>query len=375
MALQKLSAGLMPGDPFPHFGLRTRTRAKFQIDTMAGRYLVLCFYGSAADPWGRSAINAMHRNRDRFDDQHASFFGISIDMADEVEQRIADSMPGVRFMFDLDKKVSQLCGAMQPTPISGQTIYRGQWVIIDPTLHVLATFPFSSEDLEHQTVFATLDSLPAPTVYSGFELPPPVLILPNVFEPELCDQLIALYEANGGDESGFMAGNRGVFDYSFKRRKDYVLTDPELQEATRYRVARRVNPEIRRLFSMSITHMERYLIGCYDSADGGHFHPHRDNTQRITAHRRFAISVNLNGDFDGGELRFPEYSGRGYKAPPGWAIVFPGAILHAVSHVTQGRRYAFLPFVYDEAGARILQERLAVGPLAEPLDAPEQTPP
>jgi len=55
----------------------------------------------------------------------------------------------------------------------------------------------------------------------------------------------------------------------------------------------------------------------------------------------------------GRAVSFPEYNTRGYKALPGWAIVFPGAALHAVSRVSSGRRYAFLPFVYDEVGAEI----------------------
>ena len=68
------------------------------------------------------------------------------------------------------------------------------------------------------------------------------------------------------------------------------------------------------------------------------------------------MSINLNGDFDGGELSFPEFGPRSYKAPPGAALIFPGALLHAVSPVTRGRRYAFLPFVYDEAAAKIREK-------------------
>ncbi len=65
------------------------------------------------------------------------------------------------------------------------------------------------------------------------------------------------------------------------------------------------------------------------------------------------MSINLNGDFDGGEVSFPEYGTRSYKAPPGGAVVFSTPLLHAVSKVTRGRRYAFLPFLYDEAAAKI----------------------
>ena len=40
------------------------------------------------------------------------------------------------------------------------------------------------------------------------------------------------------------------------------------------------------------THIERYLVSCYDAADGGVFHPHRDDTTFGTAHRKFACSLN-----------------------------------------------------------------------------------
>lgn len=43
-------------------------------------------------------------------------------------------------------------------------------------------------------------------------------------------------------------------------------------------------------------------------------------------------------------------------------MVFPCAILHAVRPVTSGARYAFLPFVYDQAGKEIRDaERIKAG--------------
>ncbi len=122
---------------------------------------------------------------------------------------------------------------------------------------------------------------------------------------------------------------------------------------------RRVAPEIRKIHQFEVTRMERYLVACYAAEDGGHFAPHRDNTTHGTAHRRFAVSVNLNDDFDGGEVRFPEYGPRGFKAPVGGAVVFSCSLLHAVSRVTRGRRYAFLPFLYDDAAAKIREANMA----------------
>lgn len=351
------SRELTPGDPCPWLRQRTEALPNFVVDAMAGRYLVLCFYKSTADPLGRGAIEAMLRHRDRFNDRRTSFFGVSIDPRDEAEGRVRDSMPGVRYLWDFDGEVSRQCGAMPRDAGAveeGAASYRQFWMIVDPTLHVLAVFPFSaSAPAGHDSVFAFLDRLPDPASYAGFDIPAPVLILPNVFEPELCRDLIARYDAHGGKETGVMREGVGVRDKAFKRRRDFHIRDQELIIGIRQRIMRRVAPEIRKLFFMRITRLERYIVGCYAVEDGGHFQPHRDNNQPITAHRRFAVSINLNDAFDGGEVSFPEYNLKGHKVPPGWAVVFPCAILHAVSKVTRGRRYAFLPFVYDEAGAKI----------------------
>ena len=350
---------LEPGDPTAQFGQRTLSIPRFGVDTLAGRYIVFCFFGSAASPQGRAAIDAMWKNRDLFDDERASYFGVSVDPEDEKQGRLREAMPGVRFMLDFDADVSRRCGAVSNgRDPSSAHLYRQFWVVVDPSLHVMATFGFDDGAETHDAVFAYLRRLPPPERHAGFEIPAPVLILPRVFEPDFCRYLIDLYEADGGSETGVMRNNVSVVDRSMKSRKDYSIDDDVLIQRIQRRIARRIVPEIERVFFMKVTRMERYMVGCYAAEDGGHFRPHRDNTQPITAHRRFAVSINLNGDFEGGEVSFPEYNQRGHKAPPGWAVVFPCNALHAVAKIRSGRRYAFLPFVYDEAGAQIRQKNL-----------------
>lgn len=345
------------GDPLPGMGQRTRDMARCSVDAFAGRYLLLCFYGSAADLQGRAALTAAIPHRNKFDGVRAAFFGVSIDPGDETEVRVANSYPGVRFLWDFDYTVSRACGAL-PREAANLSVLRRCWIIVDPTLHVLKVFPFTANG-DYAQVFAFLDSLPPPAQYGGIEIPAPVLLLPNVFERELCARLIDLYEAAGGIETGVARdSNTNVVDPTFKRRRDYTIADQDLIRHVQIRITRRVFPEILKLFFMRLTRMERYIVGCYAAEDGAHFMPHRDNGPGLTAHRRFAISINLNDGFEGGEVIFPEYNPKGYKAPPGWAVVFPCAILHAVAEVTKGRRYAFLPFVYDEAGRRIRDENL-----------------
>jgi predicted 2-oxoglutarate/Fe(II)-dependent dioxygenase YbiX len=111
---------------------------------------------------------------------------------------------------------------------------------------------------------------------------------------------------------------------------------------------------IERAFMWRPTRMERYLIARYDAEGGGFFRPHRDNTTNGTAHRRFAVTINLNAeDYEGGDLRFPEFGSRTYRAPTGGAVVFACALLHEATPVTRGERYAFLPFLYDDAAAKV----------------------
>jgi predicted 2-oxoglutarate/Fe(II)-dependent dioxygenase YbiX len=230
------------------------------------------------------------------------------------------------------------------------------WLVLDPTLRVMKAFPFAA-DGNHAPVFDYLRGLPPPGLFAGYEIHAPVIVLPNVFEPELCRRLIDLYNAHGGEPSGFMQEVDGKtvmkHDPSRKSRKDYLLQDEDLIKLIQRRVQRRVAPEIMKVHAFNATRMERYIVCCYTAEDGGHFFTHRDNTTKGTAHRRFAVSINLNDEFEGGELGFPEYGPTTHKMPPGTAVVFSCSLLHNVSKVTRGLRYAFLPFLYDDAAAKV----------------------
>jgi len=164
-------------------------------------------------------------------------------------------------------------------------------------LRVLKVFPFIDNGRDVADLFAYLDTLRPPDRFAGFEIPAPILILPNVFELDFCKHLIGLYEQHGGQESGFVREVEGktvlVRDAKHKRRKDYDIGDPELIKAIQARIQRRVAPEIQKVHHFKVTRMERYIVSCYAVEDGGHFAPHRDNTTKGTAYRRFAISIDL----------------------------------------------------------------------------------
>ena len=156
---------------------------------------------------------------------------------------------------------------------------------------------------------------------------------------------------------------------SEKRRKDVTVRDEALNARLRATLQRRVLPEIAKAHQFAATHIERYLIGCYAAEDGAHFGAHRDNITKGTAHRKFAVSINLNDDFEGGEVFFPEYGERGFKPAAGGAVVFSCSLLHAVKPMRSGRRYAFLPFLYDDEGARIREQNITFVQRGAPVRA------
>lgn len=352
-----------PGDPAPSFTQRSPSNPRYNFDSAAGRYLVLCFLGSSAEPLAQEALATVAARPDLFNDDRASFFAVTNDPADETRQ--ANRTPGYRWFWDFDQSVARQYGAVTPDATPGDRLaLRRFWLLIDPTMRVIATLPFRPETSGGAELVALLDALPPPARFAGFEIQAPILVLPRVFEPEVCTHLIGLYEAHGGSESGFMrevdGRTVGVSDRSHKSRKDYDITDRDLVAALQARFVRRVVPEIAKVHQFHVTRMERYIVSCYAAEDGGHFGAHRDNTTSGTAHRRFAVSVNLNDDFDGGEVSFPEYGPRSFKAPPGGAVVFSCSLLHKVSTVTRGRRYAFLPFLYDDAAAKLRERNAAL---------------
>ncbi len=347
-----------PGDPVPMFTAPSSVNAKFNFETLAGMYVVLGFFGSATSELAQKAMAAVMARKDMFDDVRACFFGISANPDDYKEKRLKQVIPGIRYFWDFDLNIGRQFRAVDSDSGPGEKIsYRQFWLILDPMLRVLAQIP-----LEHAD--AALDfvaGLPPTNLHGGMEIPAPVLILPRVFEPDYCRHLIALYEKNGGTDSGFMQDvdgkTVGVINHSFKRRADYYINDEPTLFATKARIERRLLPEIQKAFHIEITRMERYLVCRYDSDPGGYFKPHRDNTTKGTAHRRFAVTINLNADeYEGGDLRFPEFGSRTYRAPTGGAVVFSCSLMHEAQPVTKGSRYAFLPFLYDESGAKTRAE-------------------
>ena len=230
-------------------------------------------------------------------------------------------------------------------------------IVIDPAGRLAAQFPGAALG----EALTLCRGLFMDTPQQVAERHAPVLLLEGVLEPALCRRLIDYWESGEkhADEIAYGSENqRG--DAVMKRRRDVRIADAAVFEAVKTRLVSRLVPEMHKAFGIAVSHFEALRIGCYESSEQGYFRRHRDNSTKFTAHRNFAMSLNLNaGEYEGGVVRFPEYGRLVYRPPTGAAVVFSCSLLHEVEPVTAGRRFAVFTFFFDEAGARRERELIA----------------
>ncbi len=356
------------GSVAPNFAGVTDVNPNFVYSMMAGRWNVLLFFGSLADPVGAAADQAVRRSKLPFDDDSVSYFGVTNDPGDR-RRGLRSAAGGYRYFYDDDGAIARLYGAgtaERPRPLA---------FLLDRSLRVVAVCGAENIGLLLDALATNL----AEERRSEAVSLAPVLTVPRIFEPDFCKELIAYHAETGGGPSGIMRDvdgrTVGILDSNYKIRRDRWVKDAALIAKARDRIHGRLRPAVFGAFNWMATRIERYMVACYSADEKGFFSPHRDNTSMATAHRQFAVTINLNDDFDGGELRFPEYGRRTYRPPVGGATVFNCSMLHEATPVTRGIRYAFVPFLYDEEGAKIRQanagalvrpgEQAAARPLAD----------
>jgi predicted 2-oxoglutarate/Fe(II)-dependent dioxygenase YbiX len=331
--------GFTIGEPVPHVIARSAGAPRFTLDEGAGRWVMLLVPAPRAAAGTVGCLDAMiaphaaclHPDR-------ALLVVIATEPDDAAARRLATGA-GRHLLWDDDGALLTALRAIRPDG----TVRHG-WLLLDPSRRVFGFWPLE----QGAEAMATLAALPPPEAHAGVPLTAPVLIVPRVFEPAFCRRLIGLCRTRGTDDVADDADGQHR-----RRRRILPLEAQELQVQIRGRISMRLLPEIRRAFAFDATRMERYLVACYDTQGRAFYGPHRDNDEPCTAHRAFAVTINLNGgEYDGGDLCFPEFGPQTYRAPPGGALVHSCALLHEVRPMKRGRRYACLLFLYDEEGER-----------------------
>jgi peroxiredoxin len=310
-------------------------------DEITGNPIVIVFCPKFTSPV-REALAGFRARLEQFAGAGARLFAVTLERATAVKGQ------AIPFPVLLDKNGSVF------RDFGANCQHLPTTVLLRPNHHVLAIIQGASETqapealaLVRQITAERRSLLMAPHA--------PVLIIPDVLSREDCRHLITVFETRGklfldlGPGIDYIGTDykMRVPEHGRRDRIDHWIVENDTSVLLDHRLVNRVIPEIAKAFHYQITRHERMRIGCYEGSRGGKLHGHRDNFDSSTAYRRFAMSVNLNTEeFEGGELRFPEYGDQRYRPGTGSAIVFSSSLLHEALHVTSGRRFVLLAFLF-----------------------------
>lgn len=341
---------LAVGDILPKWPLKRRSGEPFDVhaDAESGNIHVLVFLADPSAAAGRAALDAFTARRDDLD-----ALGVRVRIVVSAEAK--GEFP-FAVVHDADGAASRMAGL---TVAMGKVTGGGPVVlVVAPNQHLAARIGPEDGD-PAEAALAVIRPL-AERRRAGLVpvMHPPVLVVPDVFNDADCKRLINIYAMQGNEfvEPGHnqLQGRTTdckmrIPDYGRDDRTDHWVCSAETNNVIDARIGPRLIPEIHRAFNYRVTRHERYRIACYEGAQKGSKHGHRDNTQPVVAHRRFAVTINLNSDeYEGAEIRFPEFSEAVYKPPAGAAIVFSCSLLHEVMPMLSGRRFALLAFLFGE---------------------------
>lgn len=170
---------------------------------------------------------------------------------------------------------------------------------------------------------------------------PPILIVPDVVSKSLAEKLINYLENHT---------KNAYQDNRDNKSRNHIIPSKELIYTLDNKLSKSLLPEISKVFYCDLTHRETYKIASYDGKKSGRFLKHRDTIAPFL-HRRYALSLLLNDDYEGGGLCFPEYSNQIITAPKYSAIIFPGSLYHEVKSIHSGKRYALISFLFTDEEA------------------------
>lgn len=342
-------APLEPGDFLPGFVLKDPLVRPVGIPRdLSGKAVVLLFFPSYSAP-GVQQILKGFAERGAALAERADLYAVTNESLEKNAMAAAACKAPITFLSDADGRTTRAYGLATGQPVAFGMSHVCCFVADSNGRLLAADKQVGTPDHAAQVLALLEQHAGGPSQeIRGFA---PLLMVPRAFDPAFCRELIEAYESGKKIVSGSLRDypdGRQVHhvERKVKSRTDHFLEGPIAERARAY-LRRRVVPEIHKAFSFQATHFEHFKIACYTASEGGHFSPHRDNLTPAGAHRRFAMSINLNSeDYQGGTLRFPEYGPALYKPATGEAVVFSCSLLHEAMPVTEGTRYVLLSFLY-----------------------------
>ncbi len=351
---------LAPGDRAPDFLLPDQNRSVDPFyNLVQGGPIVLHFFQHAKKAAFRAEMDGLRAQVGAFADRGSQIFTINTDtLPANVALAQKESLP-FPLLTDPQGRVHRQYGVpvldlrKGPGSQTGSPTRSIVTFVLDRGQRVLETIQGRSELSHAGQALACLDRLAPPQAAETVTMTAPVLIVPRVLDRAFCQRLIRIWHEEGNQESGTITmGKTGretkEIRHEVKRRRDHHVRDPALFKEISDTVFARIAPEVERAFDTRLDQVEEFKIVRYDAEEGGFFRPHRDNSIPDKAQRRFAMTLNLNTDeYEGGDLRFPEFGPNLYRPGTGDAVVFSCSLLHEALDVTKGSRFTLLSFLLD----------------------------
>lgn len=73
-------------------------------------------------------------------------------------------------------------------------------------------------------------------------------MLPNTFEPTFCQDLIGLWR-NSHQEGSLSDGRKNVYSPDTEKNREHVISEPEISQHISMTLARRIGPELAKVFN------------------------------------------------------------------------------------------------------------------------------
>jgi alkyl hydroperoxide reductase subunit AhpC len=345
---------LQPGSLAMPIAVRDEDGRRISLadDHLSGKALILVFLNEVRGDATVDALASIARRADEFEKNNATVLAIcaSSDATDHHALKAAsnfrwpiagDSTGAVFASYGLHKENDTAIRIVVLTP------FRQVRVWYDTPGDVNETVDIIMNVLEHTNAAREAEWAPAHA---------PILMVPNVLSREECGQLIESFEKGGPlmvrpPRPGELGGDYKipVYEHDRQDRVDQIIKDQSTLAFLDERIWGRVTPMVQKAFAYEVTRREDLHIARYVGQRGGYAMGHRDNVGPSTNYRRFALSMSLNDDFEGGEIVFKEFSQRGYRPAPGTAMVFSSSLLHEVQETTAGTRYNLISHFFNEA--------------------------
>ena len=352
------SLQLAIGDFAPAFIMPCQTGERLDSRLFQGEPMLWVFFPEIADGRSQTLLLGLQALQEQVKPWNLEIMAISTDSVTTLSQFSQEHKISFSLICDERGEIVQGLGLNQPGLPSGEIKAKFTAFLIHSNYKILQIYSDLDPETYPDRLLEELNALLPRETPLHLRQMAPVLLIPNVLSRDFCRQLIEVWRTQGHGDSGFMVQRGGQtigeFDYGHKIRKDHFVRDEQLINQLRYFIIRRVRPELLKAYHFDMTRFEDFRIACYESSRGGFFRRHRDNTTSGTAHRRFAMTLNLNAeDYEGGYLRFPEYGPHLYRPETGSAVIFSCSLLHEATDVTAGDRFALLSFFYGEKEAQL----------------------